>query len=135
MRSDNTEPCRAPGNSPSEKHALVIEDFPVIAMSIQDELADMGYSAAIAASEAEAVSLAQERCPDLIIADLQLAQECGIEAVRRVCGDRPIAVIFVGEDPEPIGGGGSGGAVFLYKPFTSMALRAGVETAGPISSD
>ena len=69
MNSENTENWRAPCDSPSDKHALVIEDFPVIAMSIQDELADLGYSAAIAASEAEAVALAEERCPDLIIAD------------------------------------------------------------------
>ena len=134
MRSENDEPCRAAGDNPSGKHALVIEDFPVIAMSIQDELADMGYTAAVAASEAEAMALAGQRCPDLIIADLSLAQGCGIEAVRRVCGNRPIAVIFMGDDSEPAGGGG-GGAVFLSKPFTSTALRMGVETAGPISTD
>lgn len=135
MRSENTEPCRATGNSPAEKYALVIEDLPVIAMSIQDELADMGYSTAVAASEAEAVALAEERCPDLIIADLRLAQGCGMEAVRRVCRDRPIAVIFMSGDFEPGDGVAGGGAVFLSKPFTSNALRTGVETAGPISTE
>lgn len=133
MRPENTEQRGAPGNYPVEKHALVIEDFPVIAMSIEDELADMGYSSAIAASEAEAVALAEERCPDLIIADLRLAQGCGMEAVRRVCRDRPIAVIFMSGDFEPVDGAAAGGAIFLSKPFTSNALRIGVEMAGPIS--
>ena len=98
MISDNNKRWRAPGDSPSEKHALIIEDFPVIAMSIQDELGDMGFSAAIAATEAEAVALAEERCPDLIIADARLAQGSGIDAVRRICRDRPIAVIFMSGD-------------------------------------
>jgi len=133
MRSENTEPCRAPSTRPSEKHALVIEDFPVIAMSVQDELADLGYSTAVAASEAEAVALAEQRCPDLIIADLRLAQGCGMEAVHRVCRDRPIAVIFMSGDLEPVNGVAGGGAIFLSKPFTSNALRKGVEMAGPIS--
>jgi CheY-like chemotaxis protein len=135
MRSENTEQCRAPATSPSAKHALVIEDFPVIAMSIEDELADMGYSAAIAASEAEAVALAEERCPDLIIADLRLAEGCGIEAVRRICGNRSIAVIFMSGDLEAAGGDATGKAGFLSKPFTSAALRSSVDAAGSMSTE
>ena len=135
MNSDNTKHNSAPGYRPAEKHALVIEDFPVIAMSIQDELADLGYSAAIAATEAEAVALAEERCPDLIIADLRLAQGCGIEAVRRICGDRQIAVIFMSGDDEAVGGGAMGEAGFLSKPFTSHALRSSIDTAGPMSAE
>ena len=133
MGSENTEQRCAPEASPSAKHALVIEDFPVIAMSIEDELADLGYSAIVAATEAQAVALAEERCPDLIIADLRLAQGCGIEAVRRICGDRPIAVIFMSGDLEA-DGVELGGAGFLSKPFTSSALRFRIDTAGPMST-
>lgn len=132
MRSENTEHFRAPDTSLSDKHALVIEDFPVIAMSIQDELADMGFSAAIAATEAEAVALAEERCPDLIIADVRLAQGCGIEAVRRICGGRSIDVIFMSGDSEAVGGGATGEACFLSKPFTSTALKSRIDAAGPM---
>ena len=134
MRSENTEPCRAPGASHSAKHAWVIEDFPIIAMSIQDELADMGYSAIIAATEAEAVALAEDRCPDLIIADLRLAQGSGIDAVRRICGNRTIAVIFMSGDSEVVAGSATGKASFLSKPFTSAALRSSIDTAGPMST-
>ena len=132
MNSENTEHWRAPSDSPYEKHALIIEDFPVIAMSIQDELADMGYSAAVAATEAEAVALAEVRLPDLIIADLRLAQGSGIDAVRRICGDRSIAVIFMSGDSEEMGGGATGEAGFLSKPFTSTALRSTIDAAGPM---
>ena len=102
-------------------------------MSIGDELAEMGFSTAVAATEAEAVALAEERCPDLIIADLRLAEGCGIEAVRHICGDRPVAVIFMSGDPEPVGGRGAGPAGFLSKPFTSAALRSCIDAAGPLS--
>ena len=133
MNSENTVHCSASSYSAAEKHALIIEDFPIIAMSIQDELAEMGYSTAIAATEAEAVALAEESCPDLIIADFRLAQGCGIEAVRRICRDRPIAVIFMSGDADEMDGGAAGQASFLSKPFTSAALRSSIDGAGPIS--
>lgn len=135
MNSERADHCSMPSDRSAEKHALVIEDFPVIAMSIQDELADMGFSSAIAATEAEAMALAEERCPDLIIADLRLAQGSGIDAVRRICRDRPIAVIFMSGDSDKLGGAGTGEAGFLTKPFTSNALRSIIDTAGPMSTE
>lgn len=132
MTSANTEHCSTPDYSPAEKHALVIEDFPIIAMSIQDELAELGFSTAIAATEGEAVTLAEERCPHLIIADLRLTQGSGIDAVRRICGGRPIPVIFMSGDAEE--GVATGEAGFLFKPFTSTALRSVIDTAGPMSA-
>lgn len=135
MNSKKTQHRLAAGAGPCRKHALVIEDFPVIAMSIADELADMGYSTAIAATEAEAAALAQDRCPDLIIADSWLAQGSGIDAVRRICQDRSIAVIFMGEDAADMTVGATGAAGFLSKPFTSAALRSTIESAGSMSNE
>ena len=135
MGSENTGYRPAPCSSPAAKHALVIEDFPIIAISIGDELAEMGFSTAVAATEAEAVALAAERCPDLIIADLRLAQGCGIEAVRHICGERPIAVIFMSGDLQAVGGGATGQAGFLSKPFTSAALRSCIDAAGPLTGN
>lgn len=132
MPSNQIDYDRALEIEACEKHALIIEDFPVIAMSIHDELADLGFSAAIASTEAEAVALADERCPDLIIADVRLEEGSGIEAVRRICRDRPIGVIFMSGDDEAFEGGGTGEAGFLAKPFTSAALRSSIDTAGPI---
>lgn len=132
MNSENSTRFGEPGQGPHAKHALVIEDFPVIAMSIQDELAEMGFSVAIAATEAEAVAHVEERCPDLIIADASLAQGSGIDAVRRICRERPIAVILMSGDLAEMDGGATGGACILWKPFTSAALRMSIDTAGPV---
>jgi CheY-like chemotaxis protein len=115
-----------------ESHALIIEDLPVIAMSIQDDLAELGFSAAIASTEAQAVALAEERCPDLILADVRLEEGSGIDAVRRICRDRPIAVIFMTGDVETVESA-VGKATLLSKPFTSTALRSSIGTAGPIA--
>ena len=133
MASEHSEHRQAAATGPSPMHALIIEDFPVIAMSIEDELADMGYSAAIAATEVEALALVGERCPDLIIADVRLAQGCGIEAVRRICGDRAVSVIFMSGDVDAVADSVTGKAGFLCKPFTSAALRSTIETAGSMS--
>lgn len=132
MKSENSGLCGVPGRGPAAKHALVIEDFPVIAMSIQDELADMGFSVAIAATETEAMAHVEERCPDLIIADASLARGPGIDAVRRICRDRPIAVILMSGDLAEMDGGATGEACILWKPFTSAALRTSIDTAGPL---
>lgn len=105
----------------------------MIAMSIQDELADMGFLAALAQTEAQAVALAEARCPDLIIADVKLVEGSGIDAVRRICGDREIPVIVMtGAWEAP--GGTIGEAAVLPKPFTSVALRSAVAAAGPAIS-
>jgi DNA-binding response OmpR family regulator len=131
MPSDERDYRYAPAVDAVDKHALIIEDLPVIAISIQDELSDLGFSAAIASTETEAVALAEERCPDLIIADVRLEKGSGIDAVRRICRDRPIAVIFMTGDLDlvesPIGE-----ADLLSKPFTTTALRSSIGTAGPI---
>ena len=63
-------------------HVLIIEDEPLIAMSIEDALRDCGCASFdFAANVAEAVAAAKMRCPDLITADVQLAPGCGIDAV------------------------------------------------------
>ena len=101
-------------------------------MMIQDELADLGYSVAIAPTEAQAIALAETRCPDLIMADARLEEGSGVEAVRQICRDRPIPVIFMTGDLDAVPVA-TGDAVLLEKPFTLGELRFGIETAGPLA--
>lgn len=103
-------------------HALIIEDNVLITALIADQLRDRGFtSMACAETCADAIRLATEQCPDLITADHWLAGESGIEAVRKICEDRPIPVIYIValpdqvllEEPD---------AVILQKPITSADL-------------
>ena len=113
------------------KHALVIEDVPIIAMMIQDELAELGFSVAVAATESQAIALADAHCPDLIMADARLEEGSGVEAVRQICRDQSIPVIFMTADLDAVEVA-IGEAVLLEKPFTSSQLRSGINMAGPM---
>ena len=110
-------------------HALVIEDYVVLAMQIADELRDLGFdSTSCATTYAEAVALAKEVCPDLITADCRLGSESGLEAVRVICEANPIPVVYIVGDAadvrphEPQ-------AIILEKPFSSAALSSAVKLA------
>jgi CheY-like chemotaxis protein len=77
-------------------HALIIEDEPMIALLIEDQLRDLGFSSIdFAVTETEAVASADKRCPDLITSDVRLLQGCGIAAVQAICARKCIPVIFI----------------------------------------
>jgi CheY-like chemotaxis protein len=77
-------------------HVLIIEDDPLVALSIQDVLADNGCTSFDLASSFEsALAAAHGRCPDLITADVRLAPGNGVDAVRAICAATPIPVIFI----------------------------------------
>jgi CheY-like chemotaxis protein len=77
-------------------HALVIEDEPLIAMLIEDELRAIGYSSvAFAVTEIEAMEAAQDHVPDMITSDVRLAEGCGISAVEAICRSGKVPVAFI----------------------------------------
>lgn len=107
-------------------HALIIEDEVLIAMAIENILADFGFvTFAIAESEDEAVRLAHEHCPDLITSDVRLASGCGIDAVRRIGRDRRIPTVFITASAHQVRER-SCSSIIVEKPFLSSDLIAGV---------
>jgi two-component system, response regulator PdtaR len=108
-------------------HALLIEDEPLIGMLIEDQLREMGFSSFdFAASEEEALRLAAERCPDLITADHRLASGNGIDAVKVICADQAIPVVFIVGSPQEVT---VSCGVKLPKPFTVDQLEQAVREA------
>lgn len=84
------------GKKETAVHALIIEDEFMIATVIEYVLRDCGFdSFDIAVSSEAAIAAAARRCPDLITADIQLAAGCGIEAIRTICAEPRIPVIFI----------------------------------------
>lgn len=111
------------------KHALIIEHCEIIAVMIEDELAELGYPSAVrATSQLEAIRLAEARCPDLVTADERLSDGSGIEAVRRICRHEAIPVVFITGDPECIRAA-IPEAVILEKPFTHAGLAGAIRLA------
>ena len=112
---------------------MVIEDEAIIALDIIDIVRGLGHRVTgNARTRTEAVALAMRDRPDLILADIQLADKSsGIDAVNEILAKFPqTPVIFItafpermltGERPEP--------AFLIPKPFTEEQLRSSVGQA------
>ena len=117
---------------------MIIEDEAVIAMDIESIVADMGHRVTgIARTRAEAVALGRADPPDLILADIQLADNSsGIDAVNDLLADlgtRPVIFItafperlLTGDKPEP--------AFLISKPYTEDQMISAVSQAMFFSS-
>lgn len=109
----------------AQTSVLIIEDEPVIALDIQDLVERCGHRVAgIAHTEADAVRLAAETKPGLILADINLGGGGdGMSAVRRILEGHETPVIFVTAYPERLLTGEAHEPSFVItKPFEPMAL-------------
>ena len=117
---------------------MVIEDEAIIAMDIVAIVREMGHGVTgIARTRTEAVALASRERPDLILADIQLADNSsGIDAVNdilRQFEDTP--VIFVTAFPERLLTGKRPEPAFLItKPYSEDQVRSAVSQAMFFSS-
>ena len=110
-------------------HALVIEDEFLTGQLIRDHLAELGFTSfAFAMDEEEAVAVARERCPDLITSDVLLSRGCGIDAVQRICQQKPIAVLYITGSAMMVRER-CPSAVVIQKPFGMAALCEAVQLA------
>lgn len=117
---------------------MIIEDEAIIAMDLQAIVADMGHAiTGVARTRDAAVELAQAEKPELILADIQLADNSsGIDAVNDILGalgDLPVIFItafperlLTGERPEP--------AFLISKPYREDQVRSAVSQAMFFSS-
>lgn len=112
---------------------LIIEDEPLIAMDIRSIVEDMGHQVVgVAPTRTEAVRLARESRPDLVLADIQLADNSsGIDAVNDILGLAPeTPAIFITAFPERLLTGQCPEPAFLIaKPFTEERVRSAVSQA------
>ena len=113
----------------SMEHVLIIEDQAFIAMLIEDYLRGLGYSSfAFATNVEEAVSAAEDRCPELITADVRLSPGCGIDAVERICSLKAIPVLYITATSDQVRQR-CPGAALISKPFSTVEFLAGVRAA------
>jgi len=111
---------------------LIIEDETFIAMDIEALVESLGHKViGIARTHSEAVALAKQKRPGLILADIQLADgSSGLDAVNELLGSFEVPVIFItayperfltGQRPEP--------AFLIAKPFQLAVVSAVVSQA------
>jgi CheY-like chemotaxis protein len=104
---------------------LIIEDEPIIAMDLEELVQNCGHRVVgLAASEAEAVAIAERTRPGLILADINLGLGGdGTSAVARIMRNQYAPVIFVTAYPERLLTGEQVEPVFVItKPFEPLTL-------------
>lgn len=116
----------------TKARVLIIEDEAVIAMDLSDIVTAAGHEVCATETTASgAVAAAKRERPDLVLADIQLADgSSGIDAVRDILASFEVPVIFItafparlltGERPEP--------TFLITKPYSPDMVRAAVSQA------
>ena len=112
---------------------MVIEDEMIIAMDLKGIVQAMGHDVTgVARTHKQAIELAGKERPDLILADIQLADgSSGLEAVNELLGDMgDIPVIFITAFPERLLTGDRHEPAFLIsKPYNEEQVRSAVSQA------
>lgn len=114
-------------------HIMIIEDDTLIALDLQTIVTAQGHTVTgIARTRSAATDLSKIKTPDLILSDIQLAdQSSGIDAVKdllEIFGDIP--VIFITAFPELLlTGKRSEPAFVIPKPFTEEQIQSAVAQA------
>ena len=116
----------------THSRVLIIEDEPMIAMDIETIVRDLGHEVTgVAVTRDEAVALAMEDRPGLVLADIQLADDSsGIDAVKDILAEFQVPVIFITAFPERLLTGERPEPTFLItKPFQRSTVKAAIAQA------
>jgi DNA-binding response OmpR family regulator len=113
---------------------LVVDDNPMNLDILQTRLSVHGYDILTAADGEEALAVAREKLPDLILLDIMMPKLDGIEVCKRLKTDpslpiMPIIMVTAKADSKDIVAGlDAGGDEYLTKPLDQAALVARVKS-------
>jgi DNA-binding LytR/AlgR family response regulator len=113
---------------------LIVEDDPIIAADLEDQLVEIGYiiSGNVMSGE-EALLAIQSGQPDLVLMDVQLEGKLdGVETASLIRRDHQIPLIFLtsnSDDTTFKRAKGTNPKAFLSKPFKKRDLRHSIELA------
>ncbi len=120
-------------NNASNESILVVDDAPALPEALKDALGVHGYRVTLANNGQQALAVAAETRPHLILLDVRMPDMDGYEVCRRLKSDphlRDIPVIFVSALPEAVDklkAFQAGGVDYLTKPFDFEEVLARVE--------
>jgi len=112
---------------------LVAEDETIIRLDLKEILERAGFEVCAEARDGdEAVALAAREKPDLAILDVKMRGLDGIEAARRILGERPIPIVILtayGQDELVSRAVEAGVFGYLVKPFKEADLLPAIHAA------
>ncbi len=112
---------------------LVVDDDEDVAETIERALRRGGYEVLVASRGADALQLARQRRPEIIVLDIMMPGMSGIEVCRHVRANPQLAripILFLtakGEIADKIEGFESGADDYLTKPFDQRELELRVK--------
>jgi CheY-like chemotaxis protein len=118
----------------ARKKILIVEDETITALHLRQQLNHLGYQVSGSASSGEeAVLMAEQLNPDLVLMDVKLAGKMdGVEASERIQEKRAVPVVYLTSYPEVfLQGFGrmQQPGLCLSKPFSTPALEKTIEIA------
>ncbi len=125
----------APPTSAQTRAARVViaEDEAIIRLDLAEMLAEEGYEVVAQAGDGEqAVAMAVEHRPDLVIMDVKMPKLDGIEAAAQIARARiaPVVMLTAFSQRELVDRANEAGAMaYLVKPFTRSDLVPAIEMA------
>ncbi len=112
---------------------LIAEDETIIRLDLREILERAGFEVCAEARDGEeAVELALSEQPDLAILDVKMPRLDGIEAARRILGERPIPIVILtayGQDELVSRAVEAGVFGYLVKPFRETDLLPAIHAA------
>jgi len=115
------------------RRVLVAEDESLIRLDLIEMLGEEGYEVVGEAGDgAEAVKLAEELAPDLVVLDVKMPVLDGISAAKRIVEQRiaPVLILTAFSQRDLVERASEAGAMaYLVKPFTRADLVPAIEMA------
>jgi DNA-binding response OmpR family regulator len=127
--NDSISGSRTGRRSPAGLRALVVDDEPPLVKVVSTYLQREGFEVSTAADGEQAVVLARELDPDVIVLDLMLPGIDGIEACRQIRAFSDAYVVMLTarvEEIDRIVGLSTGADDYVTKPFSPGELMARV---------
>src|SRR6266542_2213307 len=124
---------RTPVTEQVQRSVLVAEDEALIRLDLVEMLREEGYDVAGEAADGEeAVRLATELRPDLVILDVKMPKVDGIDAASKIAGKRiaPVVILTAFSQRDLVERARDAGAMaYLVKPFAKHDLVPAIELA------
>ena len=113
----------------SEPTVLVVDDEEAIAEAVRARLSSEGFRVLVAGDGPQALAVAREERPDLVVLDLMLPGMDGLEVCTQLQRDRWVPVLMLTartEEADKVAGFAVGADDYLTKPFSLRELAVRV---------
>ena len=144
VNATGTDPALVPATAepappPGRRSILVAEDEPLIRLDIVEMLTESGYSVIGEAGDGEeAVRMAEQLRPDLVVMDIKMPVLDGISAAERIVSAKiaPVVLLTAFSQRELVERARDAGAMaYVVKPFTAADLVPALEIAASRASE